>query len=352
MPSTGRRSSPPPVRPAEHRPRICAPGGFRIPRRPTQMRAGLGAPREGGPPRRTRAWGRRRIGVRGRCRGARAGRCRRHPVRRAAAGVTPFRSGAGRRRHRVWERPWVAVLLPERSRNFSLLVTDTTFPGCAAAPWRVARRAAGAPCVHVRRSGQRQPPGTRHRPFLELCFISGELASSDQTVCWWGGVDFASRHAYTSGPAQHVPFGVHQTLGPAPGLLERFGGTHRQVKKPTYHLYAFVARTGEEVLARGADRSGRGGAGSRTAAQADHDVGAGRIPGGIDAALWFPIIPVARYFNLCSRYRIQNTRSHPARTAEHRRVAPPQPPSRKGHAARRKWHARINAARVDSPGSP
>ena len=26
-------------------------------------------------------------------------------------------------------------------------------------------------------------------------------------------VDFVSKHAYTSGPAQHVPFGVHQTLG-------------------------------------------------------------------------------------------------------------------------------------------
>ena len=29
--------------------------------------------------------------------------------------------------------------------------------------------------------------------------------------------------------------------------------THRQIKKPTYHLYAFMARMGEEVLARGAD---------------------------------------------------------------------------------------------------
>lgn len=273
------------------------------------------------------------------------------------------------------------------------------------------------------------------RPFLELCFMPGELASGDQTVFWWGGnvtppsscrewvdlvratvrhlvdrygldevrtwpievwnepnlpdfwegadehayhrlyemtahtikaidaslqlggpavspgaddwigrfaafaaarevpVDFVSRHAYTSGPAQHVPFGVHQTLGPAQGLLDQFGQprralkntglahlpvhitefnssyrpdnpihdtafhaaylapvvaaggeyadsfsywtfsdmfeetgvptalfhggfgllTHRQVKKPTYHLYAFMARAGEEVLARGAD---------------------------------------------------------------------------------------------------
>jgi xylan 1,4-beta-xylosidase len=146
-------------------------------------------------------------------------------------------------------------------------------------------------------------------------------------------VDFVSKHAYTSGPAQPVPFGVYQTLAPAAHLLEQFatprdllrgtsleglpvhitefnssyrpdnpihdtafhaaylapvlasggdlvdsfsywtfsdmfeevgvptalfhGGfgllTHRQVKKPTYHLYAFMARMGEEVLARGAD---------------------------------------------------------------------------------------------------
>jgi xylan 1,4-beta-xylosidase len=146
-------------------------------------------------------------------------------------------------------------------------------------------------------------------------------------------VDFVSRHAYTSGPAQHVPFGVHQTLAPAERLLEQFatprrqlkgtrfadvpvhitefnssyrpdnpihdtafhaaylapvlaaggevadsfsywtfsdmfeevgpptalfhGGfgllTHRQVKKPTYHLYAFMARMGQELLVRGDD---------------------------------------------------------------------------------------------------
>lgn len=146
-------------------------------------------------------------------------------------------------------------------------------------------------------------------------------------------VDFVSRHAYTSGPAQHVPFGVHQTLSPASDLLRQFaaprehlrgtaladlpvhitefnssyrpdnpvhdtafhaaylapvlaeggeyvdsfsywtfsdmfeeagvptslfhGGfgllTHRQIKKPTFHLYAFMARMGEQVLARGED---------------------------------------------------------------------------------------------------
>ncbi|WFE23778.1 xylan 1,4-beta-xylosidase [Solwaraspora sp. WMMD937] len=146
-------------------------------------------------------------------------------------------------------------------------------------------------------------------------------------------VDFVSRHAYTSGPAQHVPFGTHQTLQPADHLLEQFasprkhlagtaladlpvhitefnssyrpdnpvhdtafhaaylapvvaaggdlvdsfsywtfsdvfeevgipaaifhGGfgllTHRQIRKPTYHLYAFMARMGRQVLARGTD---------------------------------------------------------------------------------------------------
>ncbi|MFF3735899.1 xylan 1,4-beta-xylosidase [Streptomyces sp. NPDC002566] len=146
-------------------------------------------------------------------------------------------------------------------------------------------------------------------------------------------VDFVSKHAYTSGPAQHVPFGSYQTLAPARQLLDQFapprellkgtrlaelpvhitefnssycpdnpvhdtafnaaylapvlagghehadsfsywtfsdmfeeagvptalfhGGfgllTHRQVRKPTYHLYAFMARMGEELLTRGPD---------------------------------------------------------------------------------------------------
>lgn len=146
-------------------------------------------------------------------------------------------------------------------------------------------------------------------------------------------VDFVSKHAYTSGPAQHVPFGTYQTLMPPSALLEQFatprtlladtalaglpvhitefntsyrpdnpvhdtalnaaylapvlaaggdvvdsfsywtfcdvfeeeniptalfhGGfgmlAHRQVRKPTYHLYAFMARLGTEVLARGED---------------------------------------------------------------------------------------------------
>jgi xylan 1,4-beta-xylosidase len=146
-------------------------------------------------------------------------------------------------------------------------------------------------------------------------------------------VDFVSRHAYTSGPAQHVPFGTYQDLRPPQHLLEQFaapaehlrgtplaelpvhitefntsyrpdnpvhdtaynaaylapvlaaggdlvdsfsywtfcdvfeeenvptalfhGGfgllTHGGIPKPTYHLYAFMARLGDEVLARGSD---------------------------------------------------------------------------------------------------
>ncbi|MBS2964875.1 xylan 1,4-beta-xylosidase [Actinocrinis puniceicyclus] len=146
-------------------------------------------------------------------------------------------------------------------------------------------------------------------------------------------VDFVSRHAYTSGPAQHVPFGVYQTLEPPSALLEQFaaprehlrgtalaqlpvhitefnssyrpdnpvhdtafhaaylapvlaaggelvdsfsywtfcdvfeetgvptalfhGGfgllAHRQIKKPAFHVYAFMARMGEQILARGQD---------------------------------------------------------------------------------------------------
>jgi xylan 1,4-beta-xylosidase len=145
--------------------------------------------------------------------------------------------------------------------------------------------------------------------------------------------DFVSFHAYTTGPAQHVPFGVYQTLRRPDSLLEQFaapakelagtalaglpqhvtefsssyrpdnpvhdtayqaaylapvlagggelvdsfsywtfsdvfeeqgvpasifhGGfgmlTHRQLKKPVYHLYAFMARMSDAVLARGGD---------------------------------------------------------------------------------------------------
>ncbi|RMI04979.1 GH39 family glycosyl hydrolase [Cellulomonas triticagri] len=145
--------------------------------------------------------------------------------------------------------------------------------------------------------------------------------------------DFVSKHAYTSGPAQHVPFGTHQTLRPPQDLLTQFatprallastalaglpvhitefsssyrpdnpvhdtayqaaylapvlaaGGDHvasfsywtlcdvfeeegvptaplhggfgllghRQLRKPVFHLYAFAARLGTDVLARGDD---------------------------------------------------------------------------------------------------
>jgi xylan 1,4-beta-xylosidase len=145
--------------------------------------------------------------------------------------------------------------------------------------------------------------------------------------------DFVSVHAYASGPAQHVPFGVYQSMRGPQRLLDQFarpkellagtpladlplhvtefntsyrpdnpvhdtaynaaylapvlaaggdlvdsfsywtfsdmfeeqgvpsapfhGGfgmlTHRQIKKPTFHLYAFMARMGRHILARGAD---------------------------------------------------------------------------------------------------
>lgn len=42
-------------------------------------------------------------------------------------------------------------------------------------------------------------------------------------------IDFVSRHAYTSGPVQPVPFGAHQTLRPASELLEQFGAPRRQL---------------------------------------------------------------------------------------------------------------------------
>lgn len=145
--------------------------------------------------------------------------------------------------------------------------------------------------------------------------------------------DFVSKHAYTTGPAQRVPFGVYQTLRAPQDLLEQFsspqhllagsvleglpvhitefsssyrpdnpihdtayqaaylapvlarGGEyvesfsywtlcdvfeeegvplaplhggfgllgHRQLRKPAFHLYSFMARMGEDVLALGDD---------------------------------------------------------------------------------------------------
>ena len=147
-------------------------------------------------------------------------------------------------------------------------------------------------------------------------------------------VDFISGHAYASGPAQHIPFGVYQTLEPPSWLLTQFGSprrmlahkgdlaslpvyitefntsyrpdnpihdtaynaaflapvlaqggalvdgfsywtfsdvfeeenvptsffhggfgllTHRQIRKPTYHLYSFMSRMGSQILAQGED---------------------------------------------------------------------------------------------------
>jgi xylan 1,4-beta-xylosidase len=42
-------------------------------------------------------------------------------------------------------------------------------------------------------------------------------------------IDFVSRHAYTSAPAQHVPFGVYQTLRPAKNLLDQFARPRAQL---------------------------------------------------------------------------------------------------------------------------
>src|SRR5690606_35610435 len=42
-------------------------------------------------------------------------------------------------------------------------------------------------------------------------------------------IDFISRHAYTSGPSQHVPFGVYQTLRPASDLLAQFARPRQQL---------------------------------------------------------------------------------------------------------------------------
>ena len=185
-------------------------------------------------------------------------------------------------------------------------------------------------------------------------------------------IDFVSRHAYASGPAQHVPFGVHQTLAPAARLLDQFalprqqlrgtalaglpvhitefnssyrpdnpihdtalhaaylapvlaaggdlvdsfsywtfsdmfeeegvptslfhGGfgllTHRQIKKPTFHLYAFMARMGDQILARGPDHLVTTDVTGRVTvlawAPVDH-TGSGLSPGGHPLQLSIPV---------------------------------------------------------------
>lgn len=172
----------------------------------------------------------------------------------------------------------------------------------------------------------------------------GGPALSPGADAWWAPfaefvtsrdvpVDFVSCHAYSAGPAQHVPFGTYQDLAAPQVLLDQFatprrllsgtgladlpvhitefntsyrpdnpvhdtaynaaylapvlaaggdfvdsfaywtvsdvfeeegiptalfhGGfgllTHGGLRKPTYHLYAFMARMGSQVMARGAD---------------------------------------------------------------------------------------------------
>lgn len=172
----------------------------------------------------------------------------------------------------------------------------------------------------------------------------GGPAISPGADAWWAPflafveahdvpLDFVSSHAYATGPAEHVPFGVYQTLRDSDHLLDQLaaprthlaqtpyaglpvhiteysssyrpdnpvhdtaynaaylapvlaaggdlvdsfsywtfcdmfeeagvpagifhGGfgllTHRQIKKPTFHLFAFMARMGQHVLARGED---------------------------------------------------------------------------------------------------
>ena len=179
---------------------------------------------------------------------------------------------------------------------------------------------------------------------VDAAFQVGGPALSPGADEWWAPfaeyvaardvpVDFVSRHAYSSGPAQHVPFGTYQDLAAPQVLLDQFGaarehlrGTaladlpvhitefnssyrpdnpvhdtaynaaylapvlagggetvdsfaywtlsdvfeeegvptsifhggfgllaHRQIKKPTFHLYAFMARLGPQVLSRGLD---------------------------------------------------------------------------------------------------
>ncbi|MET7710670.1 hypothetical protein [Micromonospora sp. NPDC005413] len=154
------------------------------------------------------------------------------------------------------------------------------------------------------------------RPIVELGSMTSGLASGDQTVFWWRGnmtpprsftewadllTQFAAPRRHLTGTAlADLPVHItecnssyrpdnpiHDTalhaaylapvLAAGGDLVGSFsywtfsdmlegegvpaalfhGGfgllTHRQIKKPTYHLYAFMARLGDEVLARGDD---------------------------------------------------------------------------------------------------
>ena len=185
--------------------------------------------------------------------------------------------------------------------------------------------------------------------------------------------DFVSFHAYTTGPAQHVPFGVYQTVRPPQHLLGQFatparllagtaldglprfvtefntsyrpdnpihdtaynaaylapvlagggdlvdmfsywtfsdmfeeqgvpvsifhGGfgllTHRQLRKPTYHLYAFMARMGSDVLARGDDHLVTRDAAGRVTVLAWQPVGGTEAPDAPDSHRISLSLPVA-----------------------------------------------------------
>ena len=93
-------------------------------------------------------------------------------------------------------------------------------------------------CKRSARSSASKSPRTRSRG------SSGPApALSPGSDEWWAPfaqfvadrdlpVDFVSRHAYTSGPAQHVPFGTYQTLRPPQDLLDQFADELDAVELP------------------------------------------------------------------------------------------------------------------------
>ncbi|GAA1976396.1 cellulase family glycosylhydrolase [Isoptericola halotolerans] len=222
-------------------------------------------------------------------------------------------------------------------------------------------------------------------------------------------VDFLSFHAYTAGPAQHVPFGTYQSLRPPEVLLEQFarpaqllagsrlaglpahvtefstsyrpdnpvhdtayqaaalapvlarGGDlvdsfsywtfcdvfeeegvpttmfhggfgmlgHRQVRKPVFHLYAFMARMGRDVLQRGADHLVTRGAGGRLTVLAWQPVGGSEAPPETDRhalRLTLPVGPTASRVSV-HRSRVDEQRGN-AFTAWRHLGRPASPTSR------------------------
>jgi len=254
-------------------------------------------------------------------------------------------------------------------------------------------------------------------------------------------VDFVSKHAYSSGPAQNVPFGVHQTLEPASTLLEQFGTprrllqgtaladlpvhitefnssyrpdnpvhdtafhaayiapvlaaggdlvdsfsywtfsdmfeevgvptalfhggfgllTHRQIKKPTYHLYAFMARMGEQILARGDDHLVTRHADGRIAvlAWAPVDVTGGEPVSGHTLRLSIPVGPQGGGASRGpkSAFVLRSSVNEEAGNAwaawgEMGRPASPAPRQldalrEAAEPSRRHWNAPVGAGRVD-----